>query len=394
MKYILCLLSATLVCPAPQLSSSANDCTCNGRSNSEGTEACESRYQGRPFCYVDQDKCSDQVASTTQGQWWSYNACEDRTSSQSPNDGSKVSFGEEGEKRVDVRSQCRCNGLYNSRGEGECKTKYRGQNFCYVEKGSCPDATKSTSSDRWWSHQACPQVSSLFIPTDGMDNVVNEVIKNKLKVAGDVATVVLGIPTAIGQAVTNVFSPQKPGSEFTNIDKEEGELECWCEEDKAPLLGQNPISERRGLNTKVSRQPNCRSDQLTVCRRKDQNLDTKVDVDKQDGGEECSCESERAPFVGQNSVNERSIINSRIVNNPKCSQVCSNKEEVVDTAPQAICACNGQLNNEDLRLGACESTFQGARWCYVAPGLCSDEITSESTGKTWSQAACRDFTTN
>merc|ERR1712107_620917 len=109
------------------------------------------------------------------------------------------------------------------------------------------------------------------------------------------------------------------------------------------------------------------SDQLTVCRRKDQNADTNVDVDKQDGGEKCSCESERAPFIDQNSVNERSIINSRIVNNPKCSQVCSNKE--------------------DLRLGACESTFQGARWCYVAPVLCSDEITSENTGKTWSQAA-------
>ena len=165
MKYILFLLSASLVCPAPQLSSSANDCMCNGRSNSEGTEDCESRYQGRPFCYVDQDKCSDQVASTTQGQWWSYNACQDRTSSQLPSDGSKVSFGEEGEKRLDVRSRCRCNGLYNSRGEGECKTKYKGQNFCYVEKGSCPDATKSTSSDRWWSHQACPEVSSLFIPT-------------------------------------------------------------------------------------------------------------------------------------------------------------------------------------------------------------------------------------
>ena len=117
-----------------------------------------------------------------------------------------------------------------------------------------------------------------------------------------------------------MFSPQKPGSEFDN---QEEEFECWCEEDKAPLLGQNPISERRGLNTKVSSQPTCRSDQLTVCRRKDQNADTKVDLDKQDGGEECSCESERAPYVGQNSVNERSIINTRIVNNPNCSQVCS-----------------------------------------------------------------------
>ena len=50
---------------------------------------------------------------------------------------------------------CACNGIINSKGQGECQTTYRGKAFCYVNKGQCQDARKGTSSNRYWSYQAC-----------------------------------------------------------------------------------------------------------------------------------------------------------------------------------------------------------------------------------------------
>jgi len=50
---------------------------------------------------------------------------------------------------------CFCNGIINSRGEGECQTSYRGKRFCYVDQGECEDEKKGSSSDRFWSYEAC-----------------------------------------------------------------------------------------------------------------------------------------------------------------------------------------------------------------------------------------------
>ena len=50
---------------------------------------------------------------------------------------------------------CSCNGIINSRGQGECRTSYRGKPFCYVDRGTCYDEKKSTSPGWYWSYDAC-----------------------------------------------------------------------------------------------------------------------------------------------------------------------------------------------------------------------------------------------
>jgi len=340
MRSILYLFSAGLVSSAPQFSinESGQGCNCNGRLKS-GQGECRSEYQGRAFCYVDQGRCSDQVASSTEGQWWSHDACQTRVSSQSsefsPTDESKVNFGEVEveEKRDESRRQCICNGLRNSRGEGECKSSYKGQAFCYVDRGSCSDEVKSTSSDRWWSYQACSSLEKFFIqgPTsDAIENVVGGIIEEKLKLIGGATTAILSVPLAIGGIINNVLTP---GNSVPNT------------------------------------------------------------IDRQEGGKECWCESDQAPFISERGAGRSSILN-RIVNRPQCGDgevtVCRDQEErEVDTAPLTqVCSCNGELNNENLGVQPCEGSFQGAPWCYVEPGRCRDEIISDTTGKSWSQDAC------
>merc|ERR1719167_1934214 len=333
MRSILVILSTGLVFSAPQFGNSGQGCNCNGHLNSKGQGECRSKYQGRAFCYVDPGRCSDEVASSTEGQWWSHTACQTRISSQlsefSPTDESKVNFGNQVEEKRDEsqKKQCICNGLRNSRGEGECKSSYKGQAFCYVDKGSCSDEAKSTSSDRWWSYQACSPTQQKFFsqaPTsNAIGNVVGGIIEEKLKLIG-------GVTNAIGGIISNVFTQGNSASE--TIDRQEGENECWC-------VG---VTERGGTDS--------------------------------------------------------SRIQSRIVNRPLCgvgeTMVCRDEEEEeeVDTAPLVKqdneCSCNGKLNNERLGVEPCESSFRGSSWCYVQPGLCADEITSDTTGKSWSQDAC------
>ena len=121
-------------------------------------------------------------------------------------------------------------------------------------------------------------------------------------------------------------------------------------------------------------------------------------IDKQEGGLDCWCETDQTPFVNERRATV-SIIQTRIVNRQMCGdgevKVCRDQEEKedVDTAPlmqeeKLVCSCNGQLNNERLGILPCESSFRGAAWCYVKPGLCPDEITSDASGKTCSQDAC------
>jgi len=347
MRSILYLLSAGLVSTAPQFSTnnSGRGCNCNGRLNSEGKGECKSEYQGRAFCYVEPGRCSDQVASSTEGRWWSHNACQTRISSQSsefsPTDESKVNFGNEvkvEDKRDEPRRRCICNGLKNSRGEGECNSSYKGRAFCYVERGSCSDEVKSTSSARWWSYQACSSQENFFNQTptsNGVGNVVGGIINKKLKLIGGATNAILNVPLAIGGIISNVFTQGNSASDTDTdtIDRQEGGKKCWCESDQAPF-----ISERRGTDS----------------------------------------------------------IRNRIVNRPMCGygevMVCPDiEEEEVDPEPliqENVCSCNGDLNNERLRVQPCESSFRGAAWCYVEQGRCRDEITSDTTGKSWSQDAC------
>jgi len=341
MRSIICLLSAQLVFSAPQFTNnnSGPGCTCNGRLNSKGEGECRSEYQGRAFCYVDPGRCSDQLASSIEGQWWSHNACQTSISSQSsefsPTKESRVNFGQKvEEKKGESQRKCICNGLKNSRGEGECKSSYKGKAFCYVDRGSCSDELKSTSSNLWWSYQACSSQEKFFsqAPTS---NVIGGIIEKKLKLIGGATNAILSVPVAIGGIITSVLTQGSTDTE--TIDKQEGEMDCWCETDQATF-----VNERRAtvsnIQTRIVNRPICRDGEVKVCSRQEE-------------------------------------------------------EEEVDTAPlikeeKLVCSCNGQLNNERLGVLACESSFRGAAWCYVQAGLCRDEITSDTTGKTWSQDAC------
>ena len=52
-------------------------------------------------------------------------------------------------------STCKCNGIINIKGQGECQTTYKGKQFCYVDQGNCKDQKKASSSGRYWSYEAC-----------------------------------------------------------------------------------------------------------------------------------------------------------------------------------------------------------------------------------------------
>ena len=63
---------------------------------------------------------------------------------------------------VGTDAACLCNGIINSEGQGECRTTYRGKQFCYVNRGQCGDERESSSGDRYWSYEACNDGSSCF----------------------------------------------------------------------------------------------------------------------------------------------------------------------------------------------------------------------------------------
>ena len=46
------------------------------------------------------------------------------------------------------------------RGSGECQARIDGQAWCYVNQGSCSDATWSSNSNQFWSFKACKTVVS------------------------------------------------------------------------------------------------------------------------------------------------------------------------------------------------------------------------------------------
>ena len=62
-------------------------------------------------------------------------------------------------KPAHLEASCECNGVVKrrkgERARGECKTKTGGKSWCYVEEGACQDATYSSASEQFWSHRAC-----------------------------------------------------------------------------------------------------------------------------------------------------------------------------------------------------------------------------------------------
>eukprot|EP00092_Neocalanus_flemingeri_P056624 GFUD01067152.1.p1 GENE.GFUD01067152.1~~GFUD01067152.1.p1 ORF type:complete len:226 (+),score=31.67 GFUD01067152.1:77-754(+) len=59
-----------------------------------------------------------------------------------------------------VSTSCSCSGYVTSKGRGECNTSYQGKKYCYVNPGQCSDQIKGSSSNRFWSYQACEKSSS------------------------------------------------------------------------------------------------------------------------------------------------------------------------------------------------------------------------------------------
>eukprot|EP00092_Neocalanus_flemingeri_P039475 GFUD01042981.1.p1 GENE.GFUD01042981.1~~GFUD01042981.1.p1 ORF type:complete len:373 (+),score=63.63 GFUD01042981.1:80-1198(+) len=57
-----------------------------------------------------------------------------------------------------VSTSCSCSGYVTSKGRGECNTSYKGKKYCYVNPGQCSDQIKGSSSNRFWSYQACEKM--------------------------------------------------------------------------------------------------------------------------------------------------------------------------------------------------------------------------------------------
>ena len=55
---------------------------------------------------------------------------------------------------------CSCNGIINSKGQGECLTTFRGKQYCYVDQGECKDEKVGSSSGTFWSFEACENYSA------------------------------------------------------------------------------------------------------------------------------------------------------------------------------------------------------------------------------------------
>merc|ERR1712032_64585 len=73
-----------------------------------------------------------------------------------------------------IANFCSCNGQVNSKGEGECRSSYRGRPFCYTDPGVCKDEVKSTTFELWWSYQACDSKVSVKCSCNGQVNSKGE----------------------------------------------------------------------------------------------------------------------------------------------------------------------------------------------------------------------------
>jgi len=215
---LLVLFSASLTSFAPQFTKNNLGCSCNGKLDSKGHGECRSDFEARAFCYVDPGTCSDQAASSAEGQWWtsggeavwehhwwSYQACshQEEFLSQAPttvggilnqycwceadeapfinnflrnsiqnqivNQKPFCAVGEwmvchraVEEEEVDTaplleEPVCSCNGQWNNDrlGVQACESSFHGDDWCYVEPGRCPDEITSVRTGKSWSKDAC-----------------------------------------------------------------------------------------------------------------------------------------------------------------------------------------------------------------------------------------------
>jgi len=277
---------------------------------------------------------------------------------------------------------CKCNGHLDSENQGECNRwslrvsseqhqqaifdKYpivhlEERPFCYVDPDTCLDGVTSSTEGRWrstsqgaewsyyhWSQSACEKATSVeFSPSD--DSQVN----------------------------------------FPSEEDDQGNY-CWCESDLAPFESHRQsfvVDTRRGYQHVVNL-PQCEAGKRLVCRREHGN----------------GASTRRPPLPTLPNTSTTTTTTTPRPNLPTLPPspptvptppqspptLPSRDPAVVDSGPlvKTTCSCNGQLNNAQRGLKACESKHQGYRWCYVEPGQCSDETISAKTGKTWSHDAC------
>jgi hypothetical protein len=85
-----------------------------------------------------------------------------------------------------------------------------------------------------------------------------------LKLIGGATNAILNVPLAIGGIINNVLTQGNSGSEFEAVDREEGEKECWCESEQAPLVSDGAASS--SVRNRIVDQPVCGDGEVVVCR--------------------------------------------------------------------------------------------------------------------------------
>eukprot|EP00092_Neocalanus_flemingeri_P099448 GFUD01126855.1.p1 GENE.GFUD01126855.1~~GFUD01126855.1.p1 ORF type:complete len:286 (-),score=40.61 GFUD01126855.1:11-868(-) len=125
-----------------------------------------------------------------------------------------------------VSTSCSCSGYVTSKGRGECNTSYKGKKYCYVNPGQCSDQIKGSSSNRFWSYQACEKSSS----------PLPQVRKTQLLRA--LAEPVAQRTTPVGrERVTVTQTTRTPVSQVSGQDynfNEDGSINCQTMEDCPP----------------------------------------------------------------------------------------------------------------------------------------------------------------
>ena len=91
-------------------------------------------------------------------------------------------------RSLNADKRCACNGLVDSRGEGQCRSSIGGRAFCYVDPGTCSDQVVSSTEGRWetvkkgfgqerqWSfhwrsHIACEEEITELSTTDDLSGI-------------------------------------------------------------------------------------------------------------------------------------------------------------------------------------------------------------------------------
>ena len=154
-------------------SNEAKDCSCNGVTDANDLGQCTKK---EVWCYVDpQASCFDvEIWTGAFGSGWSYShqACEAQLELEHQDEC-------EEQKQFETTAvgnktkECSCNGNMEANGGGECKKKFVGELWCYVDRNSgCEDTTVwhgEYGFCKTYSYQACG-ASSPYIDTSDVDD--------------------------------------------------------------------------------------------------------------------------------------------------------------------------------------------------------------------------------